>query len=631
MPVAVPSLALAFALALLFNGPGATLLLLAPIVALLVLVISGRFWQDSQKVATALPWGVAPLLMATYLVWLFASAQWSSWPELSSYYAWILGALPLTFLLWLWLDLAPGEWDRLWWLLATGAAAAGLWGIAEYISTGNRITGPFLDFNSYGALFNVFFFSALTRYLALDDLHPRGHLTTRLHEGLLLICLAALLATYSRGAIATWSVLLVMTLWLAGWHKLLQRKRVIILAIIIAFAAIFVATFKQTEIARPLVDLAADKSTQGRVMVWKAAWEIYKDHPWLGIGLGTHKLHYAYYRDPREIMTSGDLAHSDYLQFLEEGGPIQLAFLMAIGLLVISLAYTLLRRAPQYKGDALRAESLRTAGLLLGVGALFIHALVNFIFYILPLSLVTGLFLAQSHRALMGARLKTLRLQVAKPWAIAAIAFLGGLPVLLLTIDGVAATVFFRQLDLPLAQEIRADPQRSYEFASILRLARPRHTIPLSVMAEIESREARNPNTGPVGLVLAELAKEDYLKLIRIKPANADAFIGLGILVTDYPHLTLSLPPGMPQDAEGLFHLGITYNPADPSGYLALAELYEAQGRYQDAYDLIAIHAARWFRVAVSNTELRNKLVEKAESLQEIIAANSSKETEQRE
>ena len=616
----LPALGLAFALALLFNGPGERLILLAPIVALLLMIVAGKFWQDSRHNASVLPWGGAPLLMSLYLVWLFASPSWSTWPELSGYFAWVLGAMPLTFLLWLWLQPARNDWGHLWWALAAGCAAVGLWGIGEYVISGSRIRGPFLDFNAYGALFNVFFFSALTRYLAQNRTEPSASLKARLHEGLMLVCLAALFATYSRGAIATWGLLVVIALWLAYRHRLLRRTQLIPLTIVTALALAFVAGFKQVEIARPVVNLAADESTQGRVLVWKAAWEIYKDHPWLGVGLGNHKLHYSYYRDPREVMTSGDLTHSDYLQFLEEGGPIQLGFLIALGLFLLSLAYRLLTRIAKLDSGEKRAASLRTAGLLLGVGALFIHATINFIFYILPLSLAAGLFLAQAYRELVATRFKTIALRVSRGWALAAIVFLGGVPVALLSLDGFAAAVFLKQSDLPSIAAIRDDAQRSYALANTLRLIRPRHTIPLTVMAQMTASEASSPNAGPTGLILAEMAKEDYLKLIRIKPANYDAFLGLAELIDAYPHLGLGLPEGMPQDAESLYRLAISYSPAEPRAYLGLAELYDREGRYQEAYDLIALHAARWFRVPAPNAELREELVKKAESMETKLA-----------
>lgn len=614
-------LALAFGIALLFNGPGSNLILLAPMLAALWAAATSRLWRDVAQRNTPLPWGPVPALMATYVVWLFVSATWSSWPEISGYYAWILGALPLGFLLWLWLPRAEGGWERLWPLLLWLCGGAALWGVIEFIATGKRVLGPFLDFNAYGALFNVFFFAALMRYLTLEEGSPGSALRARGYEAFFLLALGALFATFSRGAIATWLVLLPPALWLAYRHGYLRPKRLLIVAVIAGIAFGFVHLFdRQVNLQRPVINLEQDASTQGRVLVWKAAWEIYKDHPWLGIGTATHKLHYAYYRDPKEVMTTGDLVHNDYLQFLEEGGPILLGFLLAIGLVTLILLLRTL--SPPREGR--NPTALQAAGLLLGVSAMFVHAVVNFIFYVAPLSLAAGLFLGEAYRRVGHLQTKTVPLPELKRSVIAFILVISTIPIVLITIEGVSAAIYLNQTQWGPAKAVLRDPKLNYQVATTLRLLRPNHSVTLNVTADIEAQNACHPDVGAQGTYWAGLARDDYLRLLDQQPANAFAFAGLGKLLDCRPELASTLPEGMPNTPEALLRLAIAYDPADPDNYSMLADYYEHQGRLEEAYALITQGAYPWFRIPIPNPERRNLLVRKAKELEGRLRARGS-------
>jgi hypothetical protein len=83
------------------------------------------------------------------------------------------------------------------------------------------------------------------------------------------------------------------------------------------------------------------------------------------------------------------LAHNDYLQLALEGGIPALLLQISI----VSGILIQLRRSQKRLTDIAAFESTT---LLLGVLALFIHALVNFIFYQALMNILTGLYLARA-------------------------------------------------------------------------------------------------------------------------------------------------------------------------------------------------------------------------------------------
>jgi hypothetical protein len=112
-------------------------------------------------------------------------------------------------------------------------------------------------------------------------------------------------------------------------------------------------------------------------------------HPIVGSGWGTFIHYYPAYRVPQENTTVGMLAHNDYLQLALEGGIP--ALLLQIG--IVSGILIQLKRILKRATDVVTFESVT---LLLGVLALFIHALVNFIFYQALMSILAGLYLARA-------------------------------------------------------------------------------------------------------------------------------------------------------------------------------------------------------------------------------------------
>jgi O-antigen ligase len=322
-------------------------------------------------------------------------------PIVSFFTMWTLAGLPITYLAW---AITPNT-DALWlhlrttlWLGGVFLAAWALWQVTNHVGQGQAV-GPLLDRNAFAALMNVFWFPAA--YLFLTSKTSKNLWMPLLWGAGLFTISMALFATASRGGIATWLLLLPVLLW-AGWRYTKAKWWVASIPLIALLAyAISANLGADTNIAHRSYTLGQDPSTSARFLLWQSAIQMTLAHPFSGTGWGTFVNYYPAYRSPLESTSHGGFAHNDYLQLAAEGGI--LALLLQLGVM-LGLLFQL-RRSLKCVADA---ASLESVALLLGALALFIHAVVNFIFYFAFMDILAGLYLARATQLVESAKLVTL-------------------------------------------------------------------------------------------------------------------------------------------------------------------------------------------------------------------------------
>ncbi len=401
----------AYVLSWYYNGQLIPLLASASVVLLIWGVLV--WWP---RLRDGLPWprGFLPVFMLFWFLWLGLTLLWSGSPYSSWFYFWVLGALPLVFLISMGIPepLAEPLWTWLWrgvlasaWILSGMA----LWQYYAWMGQGIDLVnlrpyGPLLDTNSYAAWLNLLFFPTLVAYFVQDGRRSVRFLSARIDPTALFylvtltLLLFAFFSTSSRGGFLAWICTMPFALW-GLWRQPAALSR---------FALVFALAF----IALLLMDYAhgfdlighlapsyitSNMTTVSRKFMWIATWHMFLSHPWLGTGIGSYFLNYPAYRLPGELASAGTYAHNDYLEYLAEGGLINLGFLLSFAGVLMYALYRLLYQA----GKAVQihdARRLQALGLVLGVFAITGHALGNFIFYNLPLSLLAGLFLARAWR-----------------------------------------------------------------------------------------------------------------------------------------------------------------------------------------------------------------------------------------
>lgn len=564
------------------------LLLAVSVTCLLSVVLVESRTADPHR--WLIPRGGIALLAAVHLIWLIGPAiRLSTAPQMSQWSGWLLGLLPLGYLAGLHLRRREGAANRTWDGIAALIVLEAVWSNIRYFSgVTPRGIGGFLDPNAFGGLLYCLLVPTMALYA--DPAQPVSR--RRLAVGAMTLVFLALFSTQSRGAGGTLlllSLALVIVLRAAGLAVL--RPAIIITAIALAcYLAVRLTTPYQTR----TLALSTDPSTLGRLMLWKSSWNAWLEHPWFGTGVGTFRLQYRHYRLPTEISTTGDLAHCDYLQMLMEGGPVLLGFLLAWGLVACWLALGLYRRLRDARlSMAARRSAMYALTLVLAVLGLFLHASVNFIFYVAPLSLLAGLALAHAQHALSGPQLREIRIPANRRLVRALATLLIAVPVGGLAADWSASMMLSPWMPSTPASLVSAPPEQRYRAATYVVALRPYNLLAQQTLASTATELALAQRGQIAGRAWADMALDDGKRLLEISRDSAYAWELLGRLLVGYPQLggELSVAPG---GAAALFRLAIGFYPASPSAYRLLAT--EQEKTKQPVKALETLHSALVWR-----------------------------------
>lgn len=243
-----------------------------------------------------------------------------------------------------------------------------------------RIAGPLGDPNFFAQALLILVPLALL--LAAEERRPLLRVAS-LAAGALVT--AATVLTYSRGGAVALACVLFLCLLAT---RLRLRHAALCVALLLALAAIVPAGFTrrletiaeflpgQDEALRP------DSSFEQRRLLTRVAWEMFLDHPLLGVGAGNYTLHFDEYAQEvgsvsREYEGLGDLhyPHNLYLEIAAETGLLGLSAFAVVVLACFS-ALRRARVAAQAAGDAgsvalTRGFDIAVVGFL--VSSLFLH------------------------------------------------------------------------------------------------------------------------------------------------------------------------------------------------------------------------------------------------------------------
>lgn len=280
--------------------------------------------------------------------------------------------------------------------LALGAILAA-WGLAQIGALGvARAHALFETPATYAAVLNLL----LVPLLALAMTGRRGASLLAV-AGLLA---AAMFAAGSRGGLLALAAGLGAAAILALRAGMLQRRGLALTLALLAAGWILAAGLRALPwegLAGSGVDAlptaeAQAASSQSRLELYDLSWSAWLDHPLVGTGYLTFR--YSLEQGRSQVPSYGAssetwFVHNDYLQTLQELGPLGLAALLALVGLPAWLGY---RRIPLLPVGR-RAVALAAASALAAMG---IHALVEFPFYIPVCLLLYGALLGALDRRL---------------------------------------------------------------------------------------------------------------------------------------------------------------------------------------------------------------------------------------
>lgn len=374
-----------------FNGPEARYLALSLtlVFAWLVVLLHQRY-RDGLEIPRS------PLVLSVTLLWFWLglSISWSVVPPVSSYTFWWMSVLPLAFLAY---TLAPDRsqlWKRVTVCALPLAVALAVMGIVQTLLWGEPAQSIFRTQNTHAAVLNLVALPASAYFLIA--LGERARTRAIVLGGVMFTVFFGIAVTGGRGGIVSLTLGLIVLLSLAA--RLVRKQDLTILAALALLAFALADLGLQGQLASRMQTLAQPANAAfPRLVIWQPAWELVKQSPWLGSGIGTYYLVSAAYRHPQDT-SAGFFAHNDYLQLWLETGLPGLVLLLASQVCVLWL----LIRAWRCRAEP--SIKIEVAGLFAGLLAIAVHSLVDFNFYILVILLVTGLMLGRFHELVSSMR-----------------------------------------------------------------------------------------------------------------------------------------------------------------------------------------------------------------------------------
>ena len=327
-------------------------------------------------------------LFSVFLV-AFAGLSLSTlfWTPVAGYtqsMLWRQGSLPLVFGA---LLLAPRKTSWRGMRAGVSLVALGIAGvaIAQYL-LGRQPDATFLNKNSLaGFLMPVLFW-------ALYQRRPQRARDVWLARALLFCGGLVLGLIGSRGALLAMAAGMAVLLLLAGYARLnpwFWWRRGLVLGAGLMSSLLITGLEVGGGLGR--LGTLQDPWSAGssRFVIWQASWEMLRDSPWYGRGVGIYGLAYPQYRLATD-QSAGHFAHNDLLQIaIETGWPGALLSLLIV-LSATALILRGLRRSDM--PDAHKRESLL---LFSGIAAVLVHSLFTFHLYVYVTLLVIAVAMAR--------------------------------------------------------------------------------------------------------------------------------------------------------------------------------------------------------------------------------------------
>ncbi|MCB0407396.1 MAG: O-antigen ligase family protein [Bdellovibrionales bacterium] len=159
--------------------------------------------------------------------------------------------------------------------------------------------------------------------------------------------LVGLVTSLSRGAWAAGGVALVILVFLS--YKKAALKSVIAL-FLVGLGLYFTNSTIQSRF-NDMTTISGNESNRLRTVLWRANWEIFKDHPIIGVGLSQNKNYLLEYYNRLGFQGENIVshAHNNYLQILAGTGLIGFFFYMSFCVYFLALSFFTYKKLDAYQ------------------------------------------------------------------------------------------------------------------------------------------------------------------------------------------------------------------------------------------------------------------------------------------
>ncbi|MGD0920764.1 MAG: O-antigen ligase family protein [Terriglobia bacterium] len=278
------------------------------------------------------------------------------------------------------------ELPRFGWVVVVYAFLLSLFAVVQFFSGdgllywsvqprwGGAVFGPYVNHNHYAGLMEILIPIGAAYVLS----RPQGHPGKALLGFAVLVPTASLLLSGSRGGLISLLVegLILAVVLLRGSPVSRRQSLVVASTLGIVFAGVLFFWLAPQSVTRRLgsvVDLfySPEISLGDRFRVSEDSLRIFRDHPWLGTGLGSFEAVFPEYQSfPSDLRY--DHAHDDYAEALTETGLVG-------GALIVLALWLFFRSAFRNLNERLEDEiGWIQIGAALGCCGLLVHSLVDF-------------------------------------------------------------------------------------------------------------------------------------------------------------------------------------------------------------------------------------------------------------
>ena len=331
-----------------------------------------------------------PLSLVLFWLWLGINIFSSPVFYLSVVNFWWVGVFPLAFLAYTLTTDKTEFWRWLFVALVVSLAVLCFYALYQMFILQEPPRATFYNKNSLAALINLLLLPLLATLISRSN---RTH--TYLAIGAVFLFTLVLSLINSRGALLAFVIGLVFMMLLTIRQHSKHRFLLVGLIIVSAFATaqLFLESAPSNS-GTGMVDrilTLQDPQSAGhlRFVIWQPAWDLFLQHRWTGIGLGTYFLAIPPTLHP-EDHSAGFYVHNDYLQLaLETGIPGLFLFVLILLVTSIRLMTSLANANPEHP------QRLELVALFAALLTLALHSAFTYNLYVMPVMLVGGLLLGR--------------------------------------------------------------------------------------------------------------------------------------------------------------------------------------------------------------------------------------------
>ncbi|WP_428381755.1 O-antigen ligase family protein [Nevskia ramosa] len=558
----------------------------------------------------ALPVGLTNTTLLLLSIWLLASPAFSFLPGTSFIVGWLMAAMPLTYFATVVALRDDSVWRSSLWLIQIIALLIMALGLVDFLLIRSRPFSVFQDVNALAAFCNVFALPAIARLHERIRANGWRMAACSGTAGFLLVALACLAATASRGGHLSFLFgIVVLSTLLIRHDRQAWRTLAASLVLFVALLAVIAPFQNHAGSLSRLAGINGDQSTADRLAMLKSTWAMVKDGPWYGSGLGTYKVRYLMFRSSDEHSSSGDLAHNDYLQIFAEGGPLLLGLLLLLAFSV-ALAACRLWHVARYDGDS--PSFVEAAGLVGALCCLFSHAALNFIFYVMPLALIAGLYFGRLDLLRTDARSFDLFRVVSRPMLITLLTGLGLWLTATIGLQSAYYAMTTGKCSLRMCAALAGDEKFYGKFSALMAATQPSYLPAREWFVNAYTGSANVAVDDTKRIEAARKAAKELSDQIRQYPALPYVWRELGSLILRHPEAATVVAADIPRDPTALFAESLRRNPLDADARVKLAQRLDADGKSEAAFSLLFDDGMRWWKVAAFPDSGRSMLLKAA-------------------